>query len=39
MPIRITAQAVNQLKPRGTKFIEYDTGDAGVRREGRAERA
>ena len=24
MPIRITAQAVNGLKPRGTKFIEYD---------------
>ena len=39
MPIRITAQAVSQLKPRAAKFIEYDHGDAGVRREGRAERA
>ena len=24
MPIKITAQAVNKLKPRGSKFIEYD---------------
>ena len=39
MPIKITAQAVSKLKPRSTKFIEYDTGGEGVRREGRAERA